>query len=185
MSNFLWGLSLKKKESNKWTLSGSYIFALAVGLLYGIFFWINPEKTFVALSTSLKIFGYILLPLFVVFILMILVNLYFRASQVTRLLGEKAGFRGIMLSAAAGIISMGPIYAWFPLLKEIKERGAGNITIAVFLGNRAVKPFLLPIMISYFGWTYVLLVTFFMFIASVVIGYALDAIHKTVRLGHQ
>ncbi|MCD4715711.1 MAG: hypothetical protein K8R45_03085, partial [Desulfobacterales bacterium] len=176
---------MKKKGSNKCTFSGPYMFALAVGLLYGIFFWIDPEKTFLALGTSAKIFGYILLPLSLVFVLMVLVNLFLRSSQVTRLLGEKAGFRGIILSAAAGIISMGPIYAWFPLLKEVKERGAGNTAIAVFLGNRAVKPFLLPIMISYFGWIYVLLLTFFMFIASVVIGYALDAIYKTVSLGHQ
>jgi uncharacterized membrane protein YraQ (UPF0718 family) len=175
---------LKKKGSDKRTFSGPYMFALGVVFLYGIFFWIDLEKTSLALSTSAKIFGYIFLPLSMVFVLMILVNLYFRSSQVTRLLGKKAGFRGIMLSAIAGIISMGPIYAWFPLLKEVKKKGAGNITIAVFLGNRAVKPFLLPIMISYFGWIYVLLLTFFMFIASVVIGYALDAIFKTVSLGH-
>jgi hypothetical protein len=49
---------------------------------------------------------------------------------------------------------MGPIYAWYPLLKELREKGAANSLIAIFLGNRAVKPFLLPIMISYFGWVY-------------------------------
>ncbi len=174
---------MKKKESNKWAFSGPYMFALAVGLLYGIFSWIDPEKTFLALRTSVKIFQYILLPLSMVFVLMILVNLFFRSSQVTRLLGKKAGLRGIVLSAAAGIISMGPIYAWFPLLKEVKKKGAGNTAIAVFLGNRAVKPFLLPIMISYFGWIYVLLLTIFMFISSVVVGYALDAIYKAVSPG--
>ena len=184
MSNYSWGVSLKEKGSDKRTFRGLYMFALSVGLLYGILSWIEPEKTLLALSTSVKIFGYILLPLSVVFVLMILVNLFFRSSQVTRLLGEKAGFRGVMLSAAAGIISMGPIYAWFPLMKEVKEKGAGNITIAVFMGNRAVKPFLLPVMISYFGWIYVLLLTFSMFIASVVIGYALNAIDKTVSPGH-
>ena len=175
---------MKKKGSDKWAFSGPYIFALTVGLLYGIFLWIEPEKTFLALGTSAKIFGYILLPLSIVFVLMILVNLFFRSSQVTRLLGKRAGFRGVMLSAAAGIISMGPIYAWFPLLKEVKKKGAGNTAIAVFLGNRAVKPFLLPMMISYFGWIYVLLLTLFMFIASLVIGYALDAIYKAVSFGH-
>jgi len=175
---------VKGNKSDKWTFHGPYMFALGVGLLYGILFCIEPERTVLALSTSAKIFGYILLPLSMVFVLMILVNLFFRSSQVTRLLGEKAGFRGVMLSAAAGIISMGPIYAWYPLLKEVKQRGAGNTAIAVFLGNRAVKPFLLPIMISYFGWIYVLLLTFFIFIASVVIGYALDAIYNAVSLGH-
>jgi len=52
------------------------------------------------------------------------------------------------------VISMGPIYAWYPLLKELRGKGATNSFIAVFLGNRAVKPFLLPIMISYFGGMY-------------------------------
>jgi len=40
-------------------------------------------------------------------------------------------------------------------LKELRKKGAADSLIAVFLGNRAVKPFLLPIMISYFGWVYV------------------------------
>ena len=161
------------------------MFALAVGLLYGVLYCIDPEKTVLALCTSAKILGYILPPLSAVFVLMILLNLFFKSSQVTRLLGEKAGLRGVILSAAAGIISMGPIYAWYPLLKEVKEKGAGNTAIAVFLGNRAVKPFLLPVMISYFGWTYVVLLIFFMFIASVVLGYVLDAFCRSAILGHQ
>jgi len=164
---------------------GGYMFALAVVFLYGVLFWVDPEKTVLALHAGAEICGYILLPLSVVFVLMILLNLFFKSSQVTRLLGEKAGFRGVMLSAAAGIISMGPIYAWYPLLKEVKERGAGNTAIAVFLGNRAVKPFLLPVMISYFGWIYVLLLTFFMFVASVVSGYVLDALYKATTLNRQ
>jgi uncharacterized membrane protein YraQ (UPF0718 family) len=169
---------MKGPETDKWTFHGRYIAILAVGLLYGILYWIDPGKVVLALSTSMKIFGYILLPLAMVFILMIFLNLFFKSAQVVRLLGEKAGFRGVVLSAAAGIISVGPIYAWYPLLQEFKERGAGNTVIAVFLNNRAVKPFLLPVMISYFGWTYVLLLTFFMFITSVAFGYGLDALCK-------
>ena len=173
---------MKGPKTDKWTFHGRYIAIFAVGLLYGILYWIDPERAVLALNTSAKIFGYILLPLSMVFILMILLNLFFKSAQVVRLLGEKAGFRGVALSAAAGIISMGPIYAWYPLLKEVKARGAGNTVIAVFLSNRAVKPFLLPVMISYFGWTYVLLLTFFMFITSVAFGYVLDALCKaTIR----
>jgi hypothetical protein len=50
--------------------------------------------------------------------------------------------------------------------------------IAVFLGNRAVKPFLLPIMISYFGWVYVLLLTFFTITGSVAAGYLVGILLK-------
>ncbi|GAH75359.1 unnamed protein product, partial [marine sediment metagenome] len=89
--------------------------------------------------------------------------------------------KGILLSVAAGIISMGPIYVWYPLLKELREKGAGNMPIAVFLYNRAVKPFLLPVMIAYFGWVYVSILTVLTVLASVVNGYlvAMFAKRKT------
>jgi hypothetical protein len=77
----------------------------------------------------------------------------------------------MVFSAIGGIISMGPIYAWYPLLKDLRERGAANMLIAIFLGNRAVKPFLMPIMISYFGWVYILILTFFPLAGSVAAGY--------------
>jgi len=60
----------------------------------------------------------------------------------------------------------------------------GNPITSYIIGGEilAVKPFLLPVMISYFGWTYVLLLTFFMFITSVAFGYVLDALCKaTIR----
>jgi predicted Fe-Mo cluster-binding NifX family protein len=74
-------------------------------------------------------------------------------------------------ATATGIFSMEPIFAWYPLVKDLRKKGAAYYLIAIFLGNRSVKPFLLPIMISYFGWTYVLLLTFFTIAGSVVAGF--------------
>jgi uncharacterized membrane protein YraQ (UPF0718 family) len=73
---------------------------------------------------------------------------------------------------------MGPIYAWYPLLKELRGKGAKNSSIAIFLGNRAVKPFLLPIMISYFGWLYVGLLTLFTIAGSLAVGYLVNILIK-------
>jgi hypothetical protein len=50
--------------------------------------------------------------------------------------------------------------------------------IAIFLGNRAVKPFLMPIMISYFGWVYVLILTLFTITGSMVAGYSVRVLVK-------
>ena len=85
-------------------------------------------------------------------------------------MGKEAGIKGIIFSAAAGIISVGPIYAWYPLLKDLKEKGASDSLIAIFLGSRAVKPFLLPVMIKYFGWIFVLVLTVLMVLGSVIGG---------------
>jgi len=119
-----------------------------------------------------------LVPLCLVFVLMILLNLFLKPAQIARFLGKGAGTKSILLSAAAGIISTGPIYAWYPLLRDLKGKGAGNSPIAIFLYNRAVKPFLLPVMIAYFGWVYVVILTILTVLGSIAIGYSLSALTK-------
>ena len=73
---------------------------------------------------------------------------------------------------------MGPIYAWYPLLRELRKKGAKNSLIAIFLGNRAVKPLLLPVLISYFGWTYTLILTVLTMLGSLAVGYTIGALVK-------
>ena len=145
---------------------------------YGVVFAIMPEKASVALKSSGNILLNMLMPLSLVFILMLLLNLFLKPAQIVKLLGRGAGIKGVILSAAAGIISAGPIYVWYPLLKELRQKGATNAFLAIFLGNRAVKPFLLPIIISYFGWIYVLILTVFTIIGSIVVGCFVGAMVK-------
>jgi uncharacterized membrane protein YraQ (UPF0718 family) len=154
------------------------IFPGCVLMIYGIVFVINPAGTAMALRSSTGILRNLLLPLGLVFTLMVLMNLFLKPTHIANFLGKGSRSRGIILSTAAGIISMGPIYAWYPLLKELRKEGAANSLIAVFLGNRAVKPFLLPIMISYFGWVYVALLTLFTVSGSLAVGYLINILAK-------
>jgi len=151
-------------------------FPAAVLALYGILFIAMPDRASVALRSTGNILLSLLLPLGLVFLVMMALNLFLKPAQVAKFLGAKSGVLGVVVSAAAGIISTGPIYAWYPLLKELREKGAGNAVLAIFLGNRAVKPFLLPVMVSYFGWVYVLLLTAFTIAGSVGVGYAVEAL---------
>jgi len=111
-------------------------------------------------------------------VLMILINLFLKPAQIVKFLGRGAGAKGILLAAAAGIISTGPIYAWYPLLRDLKGKGAANSPIAIFLYNRAVKPFLLPVMIAYFGWIYVVILTALTVLGSIAVGYFLDVLTR-------
>jgi len=115
-----------------------------------------------------------LIPLVLVFVIMLLVNLFLKPAAVAKFLGKGSGIKGILLPAAAGIISTGPIYAWYPLLKDLKEKGAGESSIAIFLYNRAVKPFLLPVMITYFGWLYAVTLIILTVLASVIVGFSVS-----------
>ena len=147
------------------------LFPLVVLIIYGVLFVLTPEQALAALKSSGKVCLSIILPLALVFVMMMGLNMFVKPSQIVNLLGSDANVKGILLSVAAGIISMGPIYVWYPLLKELREKGAGNMPIAVFLYNRAVKLFLLPVIIAYFGWVYVSILTVLTILASVANGY--------------
>ena len=178
-------ISLNKDRylSNIWKKRAVHllVFPASVLFIYGILFIIMPDKASTAINSSGKVFLNIIMPLCLVFILMLVLNLFLKPAYITKFLGKKAGIKGILLSATAGIISAGPIYAWYPMLRALREKGADNSFISIFLYNRAVKPFLLPIMISYFGWIYVLILTVFTILGSLVVGYCVDVLVKENR----
>jgi len=72
----------------------------------------------------------------------------------------------------------GNLRAWHPLLKSLREKGAGTGPIAIFLHSRAVKPFLLPVMIASFGWVYVVILTALTVFASIAIGNCMSVLIK-------
>lgn len=155
-----------------------FLFPVLVLAIYGILFAAAPDKALLALESSGRVLRNIALPLGLVFAVMLVLNLFVKPAQITKFIGRKAGLRGIMLSAGAGIISAGPIYVWYPLLKELREKGAAASPIAVFLYSRAVKPFLLPVMIAYFGWQYVVILTGLTVMGAIALGYTLGLLVK-------
>ena len=165
-----------QKSKNTERVTRTVFFPAAILVIYGVLFIAMPDKASMAIRSSCNIFLNMLLPLCLVLVLMILLNLFLKPAQIVRFLGKGSGIKGFLLPAAAGIISTGPIYAWYPLLSELKKKGAGNSQIAIFLYNRAVKPFLLPVMVGYFGWEYVLILTVSTVLGSMTVGY-LSLIH--------
>jgi len=142
---------ISQKSKSARPVTRMFLFPAAMLAAYGILLAVMPDRASLALKSSNNIFLNMLMPLGLVFVLMVVLNLFLKPVQIARFLGKGAGIKGILLPAAAGIVSTGPIYAWYPLLKELMRKGAGNSPIAIFLYNRAVKPFLLPVMIAYFG----------------------------------
>jgi uncharacterized membrane protein YraQ (UPF0718 family) len=154
------------------------LFPASVLVIYAILFAFVPDRASLALRSSLRVFLNLVFPLCLVFTLMVVLNLFLKPPHIAKALGKGAGVKGILLAATAGIISMGPIYAWYPLLKDLRGRGVKNSLVAIFLGNRAVKPLLLPVLISYFGWTYALILTVLTILGSLALGYATGALLK-------
>lgn len=147
-----------------------WLFPLGVGCLYGIGLAYAPEETGRALSVSGVMFRQLGLPICFALVMMVVLNRFLSPAMVTRFLGQGSGIKGAALSALAGIVSMGPIYAWYPFFKTLKEKGAASFHIASFMSCRSVKPVLFPVMVAYFGWRFTML-----FVAVTLVGAVLVA----------
>jgi uncharacterized membrane protein YraQ (UPF0718 family) len=166
--------SNQPRSGNKPIFNRMFLFPIVILVVYAVLFFATPDKAGQALRSSGNVFLSMLIPLGLVFLIMLIINLFLKPAAVAKFLGKGSGIKGILLSAAAGIISTGPIYAWHPLLKDLRNKGAGESSIAIFLYNRAVKPFLLPVMVGYFGWLYVAILIILTVLASVVVGFSVS-----------
>jgi hypothetical protein len=76
-----------------------------------------------------------------------------------------------LIAISGGILSTGPIYMWYPLLNDLQKQGMRPSLIAVFLYNRAVKIPLMPLIIIYFGWIYMIVLLVVMIVVSIAQGW--------------
>ena len=136
-----------------------WCFPACVVAAYLILLVVTPDRAKIALQGTGRMLFQITLPLLLAFGVMFLQNLFISPAHVSRFLGQGTGCKGVWLSALAGIISMGPIFTWYPFLKSLRNKGASDFHLANFLSHRAVKPVLLPMMIIYFGWRFSLVFT--------------------------
>jgi len=136
-------------------------FLLATAAVYLLVAVRSPEKAGAAVVASWGVLLRMAPPLAAAFVFSCLLNLFVKPARVANLMGREAGTKGVLLSTVAGVVSMGPVYAWYPLLRSLRQKGASSFHLANFLSSRAVKPYLLPVMVSYFGWRFVLTISVF------------------------
>ncbi len=148
----------------------SWIFPLVVGVVYAALYTYNSQSTVRAFDVSCSILKQMILPVCFVICMMTALNRVLSPAIVTRFLGQKTGIKGVLLSALAGILSMGPLYAWYPLFKSLKEQGASTFIIANFISCRSVKPVLFPVLFAYFGWDFT-----FLFVGICLVGALMTA----------
>ena len=165
----------KQKEKRGW--NNLYFLGLVI-ILYLFIFCFNFENAYNSLEASGDILVKLIPVLFLVVFLMGFLNYFLKPKAISKYLGKGSGARGWGLSVLAGIISHGPIYAWYPLLKELRKQGMRQGLAAVFLYNRAIKIPLLPVMIHYFGLAFAVILLAFSVIASLIEGKIIEMLEN-------
>lgn len=128
-----------------------WYFLASVAVTYLILYLFRPELAMDSLNASKNIFIKILPALAIIFAVMTLINYFVSKKMIKSYLGVSSGPRRWLIAIVSGVLSTGPIYAWYPLLNDLREKGLDYGFIATFLYNRAVKLPLLPLLVYYFS----------------------------------
>jgi len=156
-------------------------FPLVMIAVYGVVALLSLEHAMAALRASGRVLLQIAPALVVAFGVMVLLNLLVTPAHIRRFLGKGTKAKGTLLSSVAGILSMGSIYAWYPLLKDLREKGVSDFHLANFLGCRAVKIPLMPMMAAYFGWPFTLILSGLMVLGAMFTGLAVSSVRDRSR----
>lgn len=151
-------------------ISGGWWFLAVMLVVYAAIALYSIELALDCASFSLGLLYRLLPVIFIVFVLIFLLNIFFDKKQIEKWLGAQSGVKGWATAIITGVLSVGPIYAWYPLLKDFRSKGMAPSLIAAFLYSRAIKPPLAPLMIHYFGWSYTLIIYFYTLAFSVIGG---------------
>lgn len=170
-----------EKEKRKWDKHYDYYFLGSVIFLYLLLFFFDSESIYNSLKESGNIIIQIIPVLMLVIVSMALLDYFLHPKTVSKYVGKGSGIKGWFLAISTGILSHGPIYVWYPLLKDLRDRGMKSGLIAAFLYSRAIKIPLLPLMAYYFGALFVVVLLPYIVIASIVVGGIIELIERRKR----
>ncbi len=150
-------------------------FVVALFILVSIFDFENISK----IMDKVSIMLYKLVPIFALVItLTALINYFLKPKKIMKYFGKSSGVKGIFYTLVGGIISHGPMYAWYPMLDDMRKHGLKFGLIASFMYARAVKLPLLPFMAGLFGLPFTIIVNIYILIFAVLQGKIIDILIK-------
>ncbi len=155
---------------------------LIITTLYGVLYYLYPDKVFHALEASLDVLKMVAPLLLIVFFLMALLNSFVDEKSIAKHLGEESGIKGWSIALIGGILSHGPGYIWYPMLQDLRLKGAVDGLIFAFIYARSIKLPWLPLMLSYFGITFTLVLSVYVILAAIVQGLIIKGISKVQGL---
>jgi len=167
-------MNFKNKFKN---IEGKTWFFIIIVVSYFALFFLDCDLFYSSINFFFTILIKIIPVLILVFVLMVLTN-YFVTSKIVLKYMNKKGITKWFFVIIAGILSAGPIYMWYPLLADLKNKGLSYGLMACFLYNRAIKIPLLPLMIFYFSLKYVVVLSLVMIFMSVFQGIVINRFMK-------
>lgn len=166
---------MKKKKIKQ--SKGSLYFLVVMLIVYFILLMIDSNKTFLSVEYVWVIIKEIIPILFIVYIFMLLMS-FINENKLKRYIDRAPMLLKYSLMAVLGTLSHGPIYAWYPFLGDLHEKGISKGSVSTFLYARGIKLTLLPMLISFFDLKFAIILTITTFLFSILQGMIMDIAQK-------
>lgn len=160
---------------------GTWMFLGLALLAYAVVALVAPDVAVQAWRAFVRMTGSVVPVLVLVFALVFLVERFLSPERTRTWLGHDSGWRGWLLALAAGVVSTGPVYAWYSLLAGLRGKGMRDALVAVALYARAIKLPLLPLLAHYFGLAYMLVLSLWLAVFAMVVGALTERLARTAN----
>jgi len=168
----------KEQQRIKPKKRSGFVMLAVVVFMYLITFYFNPQAGKEALLAAFEILKMIIPILLVVFFLMALLYTFIDAKSISRHIGEQSGVRGWVIALVGGIFSHGPAYVWYPMIANLRKHGAREGLLVAFFYTRSIKLPWLPLMVSYFGLAFTVVLTVLVILSAWIQGIIVDKFNK-------
>jgi uncharacterized membrane protein YraQ (UPF0718 family) len=160
---------IEPKKSSRKRYGGWWFLAVVVIVYIGTA-WFDLELALRSIGFFSSLLGKVAPVLLLVFGLIFLFNYFLNPQLIQKYLGQQSGLKGWLLAVVGGILSTGPVTAWYAMLSDLRQQGMSSSLAAVFLYGRAVKLPLLPLLGYYFGITYALVLCVYLISFAIING---------------
>ena len=155
---------------------GGWVFLAVVLVIYGATALVDYELVLRAITVFTQLLEKVLPVLALVLVLIFAIDLLLNPKRVEKYLGRRSGIPGWLAAIVVGILSTGPVYAWYAVLHDLRQKGMRTSLVAVVLYSRAVKLPLLPLLVYYFGLGYTMVLAFYLIGFSIIGGLLIERI---------
>ena len=142
--------------------------------------WVKDrKKTKQALFKAWKSFENILPQFLGVLVLVGILLSFFDANTISRILGDRSGWWGVVIAGVVGAITLIPGFVAFPTAALLLKNGAGLMQMGAFISTlMMVGVVTLPVEIKYFGKKIPIYRNLLAFLFSFIVAWVIGVVAK-------
>ena len=138
-----------------WKKHGFLLAVIAINLIVLVF---QPRTGIGALRFTGRNFLHFLFMLTPIFICIGLLDTWIERDTMIKIMGEKSGFKGVLVALMLGVVTAVPLYALLPVAGVLLKKGSGISNVLVFLcASASIRIPLLLFEVSSLGWQFTLI----------------------------